>query len=71
MARHLTNDPRFLAYMLARIPDPAPALELDDGQLAYLALCKRPRRDSRYVADVVAIAAYVGDDADRLAALLR
>lgn len=70
-ARHITDDPRFTAYTLARTADPAATLGLDDDQLARLALCKRPRRDSQHVADVVAIVANVGVDADRLAALLR
>lgn len=70
IAHNLADDSRFMAYTLARTPDPAAALGIDNDQLACLALCKRPRHGSRYRADMTAIAAYVGVDPDRLAALL-
>lgn len=75
VARNLAGNPEFMAHELARIHaagiDPADTLGIDDTRLARLALCKRPRHDGRFVADVIAIAEHIGVDPDRLTRVLK
>lgn len=74
VSRALKDRPGFIAGWLAATPGAdrwlKARLELNDGQLKRLLVCRTPRAD-RYLSDVSAIAAYIGIESTLLAAALR
>lgn len=74
VSRALTDRPGFIAGWLSATPGGdrwlKARLEMNDGQLQRLLVCRAPNAD-RYLSDVSAIAAYIGIEPTLLATALR